>query len=88
MVPMNAHMRFPLGVILVMRLAEHALHSWDIHVTYQPDAEVPSYGADLLTDLYPRDFISMAATQQIAGRIGTATLRIDIEQPPRSGPCS
>jgi uncharacterized protein (TIGR03083 family) len=84
MVPMNAHMRFPLGVVLVMRLAEHALHSWDIHVTYHPDAEVPAYAADLLMDLYPWDFISTVAAQQIAGPIGTATLRIDIERPPRS----
>ena len=83
-VPMNAQQVFPLDVTLVMRLAEHALHNWDIRVSFDAGAEVDSDAADLLVDLYPRDVIGMMTSMQVAGRIGRAALRIDIDRPPRA----
>jgi hypothetical protein len=68
----------------VMRLAEHALHSWDVYVAFDPNTEVGSYAADLLVDLYPKEIISMVASRQVAGRAGKAALRVDIASPPKS----
>lgn len=76
--------RVPLRVAIVLRLAEHALHSWDIRVTFDPAAEVDPAAADLLLDLYPRQIISMVGTSQAGGRWGNALLRFDIADPRRT----
>ena len=72
-------MRVPLPSAMVLRLTEHALHSWDIYVAFDPTIEVASYATDLLVDLYPREIIAMVATLQVAGRAGKAALLVDIE---------
>jgi uncharacterized protein (TIGR03083 family) len=77
-------LQLPLPTAMVLRLTEHALHSWDIYVAFDPTVEVGSYAADLLVDLYPREIITMVATRQVAGRAGKAALRVDIDSMPRT----
>jgi uncharacterized protein (TIGR03083 family) len=77
-------LQVPLGTAMVMRLAEHALHSWDVYVAFNDDAEVASDAAELLVDLYPREIISMVASLKIASKLGSASLRIDIAKPRRT----
>jgi uncharacterized protein (TIGR03083 family) len=48
--------------IVVLRLGEHALHSWDVAVAFDPVAEVLSTSIELLIDRVPF----------IAGRLGKA----------------
>jgi len=76
--------RVPLRTAMVLRLTEHALHSWDIYVAFNPDAEVARDAADLLIDLYPREIISLFASLQVAGKLGSASLRFDIAEPRRT----
>jgi uncharacterized protein (TIGR03083 family) len=83
-VQLDAQFRLPIDVVMVMRLTEHALHSWDIHVAFDPDAELDPRTADLLVELYPREVMSMVATRQVAGRVRSARLRIDIGAAPRT----
>lgn len=59
-----------LGLVQ-MRLSEHALHSWDVMVTGDPDAELAPDAVDLLVD----------GLERLAGRVGRPTegsLRIPI----------
>src|SRR5664279_2768783 len=77
-VPLNAQLQLPLDAIMVIRLNELALHSWDVYVAFDPNVEVGSYAADLLVDHYPREIISMVASRLVAGRLGKAALRVDI----------
>jgi uncharacterized protein (TIGR03083 family) len=42
-----------LATAVGFRLSEHALHSWDVHVAFTPDARVPTYAAELLVDRVP-----------------------------------
>jgi len=81
---LEPHLRVPLRTAIVLRLAEHALHSWDILVAFDPEVEVESRAAELLVDLYPRDIISMLAALQTKGRFGTALLEVDIADPRRT----
>ncbi len=74
----------PLRVALVLRLTEHALHSWDIRVSFDPAAEVSADAAELMTDLYPRQIVGIAASAMVGDRLGTALLRIDLDDPSRS----
>ena len=39
--------------IVGMRLSEHASHTWDVEVTVDPSATIPTTSADLLVDLLP-----------------------------------
>jgi uncharacterized protein (TIGR03083 family) len=70
--------RQTLSGLLRMRLAEHALHTWDIAVALDPSATVPADAAELVID-------NLAA---IADRVGKPTgepLVVDVhtEAPPR-----
>lgn len=84
LVQVDALFRLPVDLSMVLRLAEHALHSWDVHVSFQPDAEVDPRAAELLIDLYPPEIGSMVATRMVAGRAGRAALRVDIDSAPRT----
>ena len=83
-VRIDAQIQLPIDATMVLRLAEHALHSWDVYVSFDPNAEVGSYAADLLVDLYPREVISMVAGRLVAGRLGQAAPRVDIGSSPRT----
>lgn len=80
----DALISVPVDLTMVLRLAEHALHSWDVHVAFEPQAEVDPRAAELVIDLYPPEIVSMVATQRIAGRAGRAALLIEIDSAPRT----
>lgn len=83
-VQIDTLLQLPIDLVLVLRLAEHALHSWDVYVAFDSNVEVDSHAADLLVDLYPRELVSMFATRLVAGRVRQASLRIDIGSSPRT----
>ena len=84
MVPIDVPIRLPVDLTMVLRLAEHALHSWDVHVAFDAGAEVDLRAAELLVDLYPPEISSMVATRLVAGRAGGACLLIEIDSTPRT----
>jgi uncharacterized protein (TIGR03083 family) len=77
-------MRLDVGTVVLLRLAEHALHNWDIRVALNPAAEVDPILAGLLVDHYPLQFVSMIANPEVAGRVSPAHVRVDITEPQRT----
>jgi uncharacterized protein (TIGR03083 family) len=67
-----------LAGLLRMRLAEHALHTWDIAVALDPAATVPADAAELVID-------NLAAIADRVGKPTGDTLAVDVhtETPPR-----
>jgi uncharacterized protein (TIGR03083 family) len=56
-------MELGLAELLRMRLAEHALHTWDVEVVLDPSARVPAGAVDVLVDMLP-GFVARAAKPQ------------------------
>ena len=67
-----------LGAFVRMRLSEHALHSWDIAVTFDPDATVGSDALALLLD----GLDSMAARSG-KGALTPFRVRVGTSEPTR-----
>jgi hypothetical protein len=67
-----------LAGLLQLRLSEHAIHAWDIEVSFNPDATVRAEAVELLVDYLP----------QMARRVGkpagkTLTLQVVTSEPER-----
>jgi hypothetical protein len=73
-----------LTIVMLLRLAEHALHSWDIRVSLKPSAEVAPQAAQILLDHYPRPMLSMVADRAVARSLSPADVDVHVSQPPRS----
>lgn len=76
--PLLGSMMLPFDLAMLMRLSEHALHSWDIRVGADPRAEVAADAARLLVDLFPLDVLSLLLTRQLADRVAPAVMDIAI----------
>ena len=72
---------WPLVVALTARLVELALHEWDVAVVDDPSAEVDADSAAWLLAAFPLDVAAQGAAADVASRLGSATLAIEIADP-------
>jgi hypothetical protein len=71
-------MELDLVGLLRLRLSEHAIHAWDIEVSFDPEATVRSQAVELLVDYLP---VMVGRVGKPAGR--ALTLRVLTSTPER-----
>jgi uncharacterized protein (TIGR03083 family) len=70
-----------LPVFLAFRLAEQALHAWDVHVPFEPAAAVDAGAVGLLAELLP--FGASMADAEVLGALAPARLTVVTSDPAR-----
>ncbi|HUB72084.1 MAG TPA: maleylpyruvate isomerase family mycothiol-dependent enzyme [Acidimicrobiales bacterium] len=70
-------MSFDVAGAVGLRLAEHALHSWDVAVTFDPQAEVLGSSAALVLERLPFTVERACKPGDLRGRVEVKTVRPD-----------
>jgi uncharacterized protein (TIGR03083 family) len=72
------------GTHLVFRLTEQAIHTWDIRVAFQADAEIDAETARVLVDTYPVSLMGGFTNPQAAEQIRPARILVQMVAPDRT----
>lgn len=73
--------RVDLSAFLAFRLAEQALHAWDVHVAFEPTVTVDAGAVRLLAELLP--FGASMADAEVLGALAPARLTVATSDPAR-----
>jgi uncharacterized protein (TIGR03083 family) len=73
-----------LATHLTFRLTEQAIHTWDIRVAFQADAEIDADAALVLVDTYPVNLLGAWANPRAAEEIRPARIQVQMVEPDRT----